>query len=288
MLATTCLCAGDTSAYRQHLNGALKTVERLIVPHQPDTLWCMSMRWLTQLLLMERVSSLHQTGRQQLKAVTWQRLLEFMPDSGQVDRTTGLSAELVNILRDICDISDEETRWPGQKSSLHNKLGVGGFKRLSAFDKSNHAKLLEELLLNLRDNATCLLSTETSSPTDAECSHNLFLNATLLSLYKRVRGFPRDHPAVAATVNIMVLWFQRINADSCVNAPLLWPLLAAGCEATTQQQRTFFMERMSFMMSHGLGNCKIVLKFLQGYWKKGTGMRWDLYAKYIKEDLILF
>lgn len=142
-----------------------------------------------------------------------------------------------------------------------------------------------EELLDLRDNATYLLSIETYSLTDAKCSHNLFVNATLLFLFKRVRGFLRDHPAVAVTVNIMVLYFQRINADSCVNAPLLWPLLAAGCEATTEQQRMFFTERLSFMMSHGIGNCKIVLQFLQGYWQKGTGMRWGPYAKYIREDL---
>ncbi|KAL2202348.1 hypothetical protein CC79DRAFT_182658 [Sarocladium strictum] len=270
MLAATCLCAGDTSAYRQHLNGALRTVERVAMPHQPDELWCMSMRWLMQLLLMDRVSNLHQTSRQRLKVATYQNLLQFMPGSGEVDATTGLSAELVNTLRVICDISE------------------GAESRAPVIDRSRQAQLLEERLLGLRDDATCLLLTETYAPSDAECSHNLFINATLLFLYKRVRGLPRDHPAVAVTVETMILWFQRINADSRVNAPLLWPLLAAGCEATTEEQRVFITDRMSSMMSHGLGNCSIVLQFLQRYWQEGNGMRWDLYAKYSKEDLILY
>jgi hypothetical protein len=270
MLAATCLCAGDTSAYRQHLNGALRTVERVVMPHQPDELWCMSMRWLTQLLLMDRVSNLHQTSRQRLKVATYQRLLQFMPGLGEVDATTGLSAELVNTLRDICDISE------------------GAESIRSAIDKGHQAQLLEERLLNLRDNGTYLLFNEAHAPTEAECSHNLFINATLLFLYKRVRGIPRDHPAVAVTVDTMILWFQRINPDSRVNASLLWPLLATGCEATTEQQRTFITDRMSSMMSHGLGNCKIVLQFLQSYWQKGNGMRWDLYAKDNREDLILY
>jgi hypothetical protein len=211
-----------------------------------------------------------------------------MPGSSHVDKTTGFSADLINTVRKICDISNEETGWSEQESSVDDEPGFGGSARLSAFDKSHRAQLLEEHLLNLRNNATYLLSTETPLPNDAECSQNLFVNAALLLLYKRGRGFPREHPAVAVTVNIMVLCFQRIDANSCVNAPLLWPLLAAGCEATTEQQYMFFTERMSSMMSHGLGNCKIVLQFLQRYWQEGNGIRWDHYAHYVGEELILF
>ncbi|KAI9146862.1 hypothetical protein HJFPF1_13430 [Paramyrothecium foliicola] len=285
MLATTCLCAGDTSTYRQHLDGALKTVEKTNTRHNPDPLWSMSLRWLTQLLLMDRLSSLHLPTQQRLGAVTWQKLLASMPNLGQIDRTTGLSAELISALRDVCDLSDVEIECLGEAPSLDAELESTTFPSVA---NGFHVRSLESFLLSLRDAAFCESLLSSHAPTDVECSHNLFINATLLCLYKRLHGFSKDNPAVAITIDIMISWFQRIDEDSCVNAPLLWPLLAAGCEATTDNQRVFFAERMASMASHGLGNCRIVLGFLKRYWQEGCDMRWDIFAKHIEADLILF
>lgn len=288
MLATTCLCGGDTFTYRKHLDGALKIVKMADSSHQSDSLWSMNLRWLTHLLIMDRLSSLRQSTKRGLGPVPWKRLMASMPYSSQIDRTTGLSAGIINALLEICDISDQETEGSREEPSFDSRLDSGEPQGLPLAGKGLHIQQLEALLLKLRDDAFCSMVADSCPPTEAECSHNLFVNATLLCLYKRVHGYLRTNPDIAATVDIMISWFQRIDEDSRVNAPLLWPLLAAGCEATTEAKRGFFADRMASMASHGLGNCKIVLRFMERYWREGYDTRWDVYANQIGEDLILF
>ena len=257
MLATTSLCGGDTFTYRKHLDGALKIVEMADISHQPDSLWPMSMRWLTQLLLMDRLSNLPQTTERELGPATWKRLLSSMPHSSQIDRTTSLSADLIRALLEICDVSEGEPKWSREEPSIDFGLRGVRSQTLLTAEKGPHTQHLEILLLKLRDDAFCKMEIDSRPPTEAECSHNLFVNATLLCLYKRVYGLPRTNPKITATVDIMMSLFQEIDENSRVNAPLLWPLLAAGCEATTDDKRRFFADRMASMATHGLGIARL-------------------------------
>ncbi|KAF5258752.1 hypothetical protein FOXYS1_10641 [Fusarium oxysporum] len=106
MLATTCVCAGDTATFRKHLNGALHVVQRDKSKYSLDPLWWMSLKWLVHLLLMNRLSGLPLPSRQTKGFIDWDYLLTCMPDLGRIDLTSGFSRELVAALNMVCELSE--------------------------------------------------------------------------------------------------------------------------------------------------------------------------------------
>ncbi|KAH6957489.1 fungal-specific transcription factor domain-containing protein [Fusarium avenaceum] len=292
MLATTCLCAGETHTYRQHLNGALKIVtdgSNRQSPHQqnPDQLWLFSLKWLTQLLLMNRLSGLPLPSQQRRGGIDWKQLLVSMPESNQIDSITGLSSDLVILLDGICELSDQHHPKLDEVESSSEVSSTDEIREIAAGTNQSIIRIFETRLVNMRDGAIIAL-TDARLVTELECSHHLFVNSTLLCLYKRIYGLSKYHYKIQITVDALMYWLQKIDKHSQANIPLIWPLLAAGCEASTNAQRSFIASRMAVMTEHGLGNCKIVLKFMEDYWRDGNDMRWDMFAKSIGVDLILF
>ncbi|KAF5707618.1 hypothetical protein FGLOB1_6839 [Fusarium globosum] len=106
MLATTCVCAGDTTTFRKHLNGALHIIQRDKSKYSLDPLWWMSLKWLVHLLLMNRLSGLPLPSRQTKGFIDWDYLLTCMPDLGRIDLTSGFSRELVTALNIVCELSE--------------------------------------------------------------------------------------------------------------------------------------------------------------------------------------
>ena len=94
MLATTCVCAGDTATFRKHLNGALHIVRRDRSRHSLEPLWWLSLKWLVHLLLMNSLSGLPLATRQRKGFVDWDYLLTCMPVMAGLDPATCFSAGL--------------------------------------------------------------------------------------------------------------------------------------------------------------------------------------------------
>ncbi|KAM0324392.1 hypothetical protein ACHAQA_008174 [Verticillium albo-atrum] len=290
LLATTCLCAGDTDTYRKHLDGALLIVERDGWRYTSNPLWAFSIKWLVHLLLMNRVSGLPLPPQQESSALDWALLLSSLPGTGQVDEATGLSYELVSILNEVCDLSDLDSQTPDASVSstyAWTETEVTGTELVLSSPSDANPHSLETRLFLARANKP-LHNTDVTAHTELQCSHSLFTDATLLCLYRRVHDLPKHHIKVQNTVTSIIASLQKIDEHSQANIPLLWPLLAAGCEATTDIQRSFIADRMVAMGSHGLGNCLIVLGFMRRYWAEGGDSRWNDFAKRIGMDLVLF
>ena len=287
MLATTCLCAGDTATYRQHLDGALKTVRRRPAQEQPDVRWSFCLKWLTQLFLMNQLSGLPSPAPQTYTSY-WEQLLVIMPESGKIDKTTGLSVNLIALLDGICGLESRKREVLVNPSYNAQEHTCGVPTSPPRMSKDFHVQVLETHLCELRDGAVAASLNNGCFPTEPESIHILFVNAALLWLYKRAYGLYKEHPDVQATVDAIIHWLQKIDENSPANTPLLWPLLAAGCEASTQRQRLFIMNRMALMIARGLGNCKFVLEFMMKYWQEGGDLRWDVFAKNLGIDIILF
>ncbi|KAJ3539989.1 hypothetical protein NM208_g5256 [Fusarium decemcellulare] len=262
MLATTCVCAGDTATFRQHLDGALHIIQRDGIRHTLDPLWWLSRKWLVHLLLMNRLSGLPLPS-QQRKASEWSQLLMSMPDFGQIDVATGLSRDLVAALDEVCEL----------------KRFLGG--------EDARARSLETRLIVFA-NKTAPRAASHELRTELECSHSLFTNATLLSLYRRVDELPKTHPKVQAAVESTILLLQKIDTRSRVNMQLLWPLVTAGCEATNDDDRNFIVERMEALTERGLGGCGNVIQFMKDYWETRGDTRWDVFAQQRQMDMVLF
>ncbi|KAF4458887.1 hypothetical protein FALBO_14363 [Fusarium albosuccineum] len=284
MLATTCVCAGDTATFRQHLDGALHIIQRDSIRHTLDPLWWLSRKWLVHLLLMNRLSGLPLPS-QQRKASEWSQLLMSMPDFGQIDVATGLSRDLVAALDEVCELSDSRTRTSHQ-ASVEDEDSCG--EQETAFKgRDARARSLETRLVGFT-NKTAPRAASHELRTELECSHSLFTNATLLSLYRRVDELPKTHPKVRAAVESTILLLQKIDNRSRVNMQLLWPLVTAGCEATNDDDRNFIVERMEALTERGLGGCGNVIQFMKDYWETGGDTRWDVFAQQRQMDMVLF
>ncbi|KAF5989204.1 hypothetical protein FCOIX_62 [Fusarium coicis] len=277
MLATTCVCAGDTTTFRKHLNGALHIVQRDKAKYSLDPLWWMSLKWLVHMLLMNRLSGLPLPSRQTKGFIDWDYLLTCMPDLGRIDLTSGFSRELVTALNMVCELSEPRCMDIDASGQLYGNGLV----------RSAISHELELRLIELRKK-TASTVTEMVLRTELETSHRLFTDATLLCLYRRVDELPKDDPKVQTAKKSIINSLQNIGKQSPVHAQLLWPLLAAGCEATAHGERTIVVETMESMTARGLGSYDNVLEFMRDYWKNGGDMRWDLFAKQTGKDLVLF
>lgn len=278
MLATTCVCAGDTTTFRKHLNGALHIVQRDKSKYSLDPLWWMSLKWLVHLLLMNRLSGLPLPSRQTKGFIDWDYLLTCLPDLGRIDLTSGFSRELVTTLNMVCELS--EPRCVDVDTSSHSLHGNNIARRAYSHE-------LELRLMELRKKTASTVR-DVVLRTELEITHRLFTDATLLCLYRRVDELPKDNPKVQTTVNSIISSLQDIDKQSPVHAQLLWPLFAAGCDSTTYAERTIVVEAMESMTSRGMGSYENVLEFMRDYWKNGGDMRWDLFAKQTGKDLVLF
>ncbi|KAF5021628.1 hypothetical protein F66182_6328 [Fusarium sp. NRRL 66182] len=282
MLATTCLCAGDTATFRKHLNGALQIVRRDYSRYSLEPLWWLSVKWLVHLLLMNRLSGLPLPTQQRKGSIDWKYLLSSMPDLGRIDLTTGLSRDLILALDTVCELSESKyTKVEMVDQSFGDHINSAGPEGQIT------SKEIEARLVGLKARCASKIN-DIVFRTEVENSHRLFTNATLLCLYRRVEELPKSHPKVQAAVDSTVESMKMINKHSRVNVQLLWPLLTAGCESASHEQRCTIAERMMAMTARGLGSYESVLEFMKDYWKNGGDMRWDVFARQTGKDLVLF
>lgn len=291
LLATTCVCAGDTAAFRKHLDGALHIVEHDSVRHASDALWWLSLKWLVHLLLMNRLSELPLTTRRRKRHFDWDRPLASMPDFGQIDVLTGLSRDLVNILEGVCGLCDPNCSLQNVAKpcmSAEDKDEDGSVDEYPVHQaRTSFARSLERRLLKLKDIPSSPIH-DLTFRTELECCHSMFANATLLCLYRRVDELPKTHPKVQLAVDFITEAVQKIDKRSRANIQLLWPLLTAGCEAITDTQRSVIEDRIMAMSTRGHGSYNKVIWFMKLYWEEGGDSRWDVFSRQIGVDLILF
>ncbi|KAH7025649.1 fungal-specific transcription factor domain-containing protein, partial [Microdochium trichocladiopsis] len=239
MLATTCLCTGDTVTYRQHLEGARMFAQEVGALSTTDELWSFDIKWLAHLLLMDQVSSSPNTFSWRKRPINWVQLAQAMPSPGEIDPTTYLSFDLITIIDEICDCSH---------------LPVDSIAE-------ERAQILECRLSDLRSQ----VSHETQVQSQLVLVHLLYSDAALLTLYIRLLGLDRNDLRVVSILASMQSTLSKIDKYSTANIPLLWPLLVGGCEARSDAERQTFAGRMAAMATHGVGNCNIVLSFMRKY-----------------------
>lgn len=268
MLATTCLCAGQTATCRQHVDGAIRIVEAQGTQPKTSDLWSFSIQWLAQLSLMDKLSKLPSSTLVR-KEVHLDQLLARIPGIHMIEPATAPSFRLMILADEVWRLADART------SGLDNETFT--------------ARCVESLELQLL--AEC---ENTNMPIDNPIAaqwrqlHHLFAGACLLYLYRQVLELPSECSSVQATVSRMTAQAQCIDKLSHLNTSLLWPFLAAGCEARTEEQRHFYAERLTKMEDHGVGSCRRVREVMTKYWMAGASSRWDIFAQRIGADVILF
>ncbi|UKZ54194.1 hypothetical protein TrVGV298_008001 [Trichoderma virens] len=291
-LATSCVCAGDTRAFRKHLNGALNILHQEHgTSHAHDALWWLSLKWLVQLYLMNRLSGLPLTSPQEgnwsFNGFNWDQPLAGMLGFGHIDAITGLSRQLITTLEGICELSAPTQ--VAQNGPKHNTRVGNSHPNQHQVHIARQVctRSLESRLLKIEHAATSSHH-DSILQKELEFCHSMYIKATLLCLYRRVDELPKSHPKVQLAVESMIDTVQKLDMYSRTNIQLLWPLLTAGCEAMTDFQRSVVADRMTALSTHGHGNYSKVLQFMKEYWENGGGTRWDVFGQRIGLDLVLF
>ena len=83
-------------------------------------------------------------------------------------------------------------------------------------------------------------------------ANDAFHWAAEIHLYRRVLGYPTDHPDVQYAVGLIVEAMYKVKSGGTAENCLLFPLFTAGCEAIDYTHRNYTLRRMLDVEKTGL------------------------------------
>lgn len=280
-LCTNDICNGTKDSYRSHLAGARHLLQTLRTSQSED-LDASFMHGLTRWFSIVDVSASASGSRSSVGPDERHPVLELIqrPSRVRVDDFCGYSLELMPLILSVERLSN----------SCRDETLIGRLQGTNNIDDNNNV-LLESQILAL----SCpheLLIPDTAKGTDCEiemmCSHEAFVGATLLYLYRRIGMLPRDHPKVRFAISKIILAVNNIAQDSTATILVLWPLFSAGCETDRIEERQLIDQRMAKMQQLGLGAFLQARRVMHAYWSSDTDLSWSEYVEHTGTMLVLF
>jgi hypothetical protein len=119
-------------------------------------------------------------------------------------------------------------------------------------------------------------------------SHEAWVGAALIRIYRRIGMLPRDHPKVRFAISKVLLALDHIAENSTATILLLWPLFSVGWETGRIDERQRVDRRMAKMQSLGLGAFTQARRVMNAYWSSDDDTSWSEYAKQHGLSLVLF
>lgn len=281
-LCTNDICNGTKDSYRSHLAGARHLLQMLRMS-QPRDLDFSFMHGLTRWFSIPDVSASASGSRTSVGPDEKHPVLDLIqrPSRVQVDDFCGYSLELMPLI-----LSVEQLSSPYHGENLTDRL-----QEINSNDDDHNILLESQILLAL----SCpleLLVPDAAKGTDREiemmCSHEAFIGATLLYLYRRIGMLPRDHPKVRFAISKIILALAHIPRDSRATILVLWPLFSAGCETDCTKERQLIDDRMANMQQLGLGAFLQARRVMHAYWSSDNNLSWSEYAEQTGMMLVLF
>lgn len=83
-------------------------------------------------------------------------------------------------------------------------------------------------------------------------ANDAFHWAAEIHLYRRVLGYPSNHPDVQNAVGLILTSMYKVKQGGTAENCLLFPLFTAGCESTTYDHRNYALQRMLEIEKTGL------------------------------------
>jgi hypothetical protein len=93
--------------------------------------------------------------------------------------------------------------------------------------------------------------------------------AGLLHLSRRVLNLPSISPQVQEYVDKIVQSLSAVRRGSTAESCLLFPIFSAGCEAQTEDEKTFFMERLTSVEGWGMQHVARAKALMRRVWEAG-------------------
>lgn len=109
--------------------------------------------------------------------------------------------------------------------------------------------------------------------TEIYATNEMFHWAGLIHLFRRVLGKPAQDPEVQHAVREIVGLLYKVRRGSTAEACLLFPMFAAGCDASDEGQREKIMERLRCVEGFGMTQVHRARSLMQRVWD--TGKPWE-------------
>lgn len=286
-LCTSDVISGNMSSWRFHLSGIHKLIlsaQEIGVASPVDPAWMFLVKWYETLDMFAGISGLR-------KSIVHHGKHRSTTNVGYIDEFVGFSLELMPLLVRI-------GRMARRQQKRKDALRVGedsddeSLRRQLCGDMGHEVRRIESHIYAILDrkahpplfeNAQCKAMAQ-----DMELTHQAFIYASLLHLYRRVADLPKEHVKPAYAVYQIVDTVQRLPPGSVANILILWPVFTAGCETDNLVQRNFIKERMRSIEAFGMGNVSSAIDAMTAYWNSGTNERWDIFLDRQGDDIVLF
>jgi hypothetical protein len=273
-LCTNDICNGTADSYRLHLAGARHLLQTLQTS-QPGDLNASFKHDLTRWFSALDVSASASGGHSSVGSSDKHPVLDLIrrPSPVQVDNFCGYSLELMPLILSVERLSN----------FCHGKD--------LTFQPEDNNVSLESQILALscpHDLLVPLLAKGTEREIELMSSHEAFVGATLLYLYRRVGLLPRGHLKVKFAISKIILAINHIAQDSPAMILVLWPLFSAGCETDCIEERQLIDQRMAKMQRLGLGAFSQARRVMNAYWSSDRNLSWSEYVEHTGLMLVLF
>jgi hypothetical protein len=288
-LCTTDVISGHHGTWRVHLSGIQKLIfcaleNGVASSVNADPVWMFLVKWYETLDMFAGVSGL---GKSTVRYGQYRS----MTRAGYIDEFVGCSLDLMPLLARIgrmartqrkrkeflSNADDSESEILGRQIGEEMMDEVCRTERqiYSLLDRKTHPRIAE----NPQTKAMA---------DDMVLTHQTFIYATLLHLYRRVVELPKQHVKPSYAVCQIVDTLKMLRPESTANILILWPVFTAGCETDNLMYREIIEQRMRGMAAFGMGNVSSALKAMIAYWESGPNERWDIFLDRQGNDMVLF
>lgn len=239
--------------------------------HSGDTVSYFLVRWFAYLDLLGRLSCreidepvLSDSGKY------WTNDTDEEGAEFSVDCFFGFTTRCVSILHSIGELARQ---CEGERKRLNPIMGMAGGYQFQSGTKwmppkdviSKAMTLRDELRVSkLRSVGRCSHGHDSGYHFGSGDMHEEFDEQELLAandayhwaaeihLYRRVLGYPSNHPEVQNAVALIVEAMYKVKQGGTAENCLLFPLFTAGCESISYDHRTYTLRRMREIEKTGL------------------------------------
>lgn len=284
-LCTSDVISGNLDTWRIHLLGIHKLLLSALehdkeMDRDIDSTWHFLIKWFETLDMFAGISGLRTSTVRHGQYRSARR-------AAYIDEFVGCSLELMPLLAKIGRLARKQTKHiervygtdDAERENSHNGLADD----IQSTEKQIYSLLDRKVRPSFAQNPLNMTLAK-----DMENTHQAFIYASLLHLYRRVEQLPKNHIKPAHATYQIVGALQRIRPDSVANILVLWPVFTAGCETDDPSQRRILQERMQSMAAFGMGNVNSALQAMTKYWDAGGSERWDVFLDRHGHDIVLF
>ncbi|KAF2013639.1 hypothetical protein BU24DRAFT_242038 [Aaosphaeria arxii CBS 175.79] len=233
-------------------------------------------RWFAYLEVVGSLSG-NKNG-QALGSIYWTCTEALADEENQIDCLMGFTARCVRILARIAELAKQceparfdqngnvRPDWRPEPEVVQEAISI---RRALEDGLSNHAvyKGCSHRSSSSEENEG------TSDASEINATNEMFHWAGLIHLYRRVLGKSAEDAEVQHAVRAIIGLLHKVRRGSTAEACLLFPMVAAGCDANDEVQREKIMERLRCVEGFGMTQFHGARSILEKVWE--TGRPWE-------------